>query len=111
MNWCHRKKWQKDTGKEERKDIPKIGTDRHLNVLGHVGIDLASLYQPLLQNHEVLVQQNDICCFLGNIDSCINRNTHICYLHRRCIIDTITHVANLVAISLELENDPSFLVR
>ena len=111
MNWCHRQKRQKNAGEEKRKDIPKIGTDCHLDILGHIGIDLASFYQTFLQNHEVLVKQNDICCFLGNIDSCINRNTNICYFHRRRIIDAITHVANLVAIGLELENNPSFLVR
>ena len=111
MNWCHRQKRQKNAGKKKRKDISKVGTDRHLDILGHVGIDLATFYQPFLQNHKILVQQNDICRFFGYIDCRINRNTNICYLHRRRIIDTITHVANLVAIGLELEDNPSFLVR
>ena len=55
MNWCHGQKRQKNTSEEKRKDIPKVGTDRHLDILGHISIDFAPFNHPFLQNHEILV--------------------------------------------------------
>ena len=43
----------KDAGKEQRKDVPEVRRDRHLDVLGHIGIDLAAFDQAFFKNHQV----------------------------------------------------------
>ena len=35
----------KDAGEEQREDVPEVRRDRHLDVLGHIGIDLAAFNQ------------------------------------------------------------------
>ena len=72
MNRRHGKEGQKDTGKEEGEDVPKIRRDGHLDVLGHIGIDLATFDQAFFEDHQVFVQKDHICCFLGNINSGIH---------------------------------------
>ena len=110
MDRGHWKERKENTGKEKGEDIPEIRRNGHLDVFGHIGINLASFYQAFFEDHQVLIQKDNICCFFGNIDSCINRNTHICYFHRRCIIDAISHITDLVAIRFELQDNACFLV-
>ena len=55
MNGGHRKEGQKDAGKEKREDVPEVRRDRHLDVLGHIGIDLAAFNQTFFKDHQVLI--------------------------------------------------------
>ena len=55
MNGCHGKERQKDAGKEKREDVPEVRRDRHLDVLGHIGIDLAAFNQTFFKDHQVLI--------------------------------------------------------
>ena len=55
MNGSHWKERQKDAGKEQREDVPEVRRDRHLDVLGHIGIDLAAFDQAFFKNHQVLI--------------------------------------------------------
>ena len=41
---------------QQREDIPKIRTDCHLDIFGHIGIDLPDLQRDLFKNHEILIQ-------------------------------------------------------
>ena len=111
MDRGHRKERKENTGKEKRENIPKVGRNGHLDVLGHIGIDFASFYQAFFKDHQVLIQKDNICCFFSNINGCINRNPHICHLHGWSIVDTISHIADLVAICFELKDNACFLIR
>ena len=110
MDRSHWKERKENTGKEKREDIPKVGRNGHLDVLGHVGINFASFYQAFFEDHQVLIQKDNVCCFFGNIDSCINRNPHICHFHRRSIVDPISHISDLVAICFQLQDNACFLI-
>ena len=55
MNRSHWKERQKDAGKEQREDVPEVRRDRHLDVLGHIGIDLAAFDQAFFKDHQVLI--------------------------------------------------------
>ena len=77
MNGSHWKERQKDAGKEQREDVPEVRRDRHLDVLGHIGIDLAAFNQTFFKDHQVLIQKDDICRFLGDIHSGIHGDPNV----------------------------------
>ena len=77
MNGGHRKEGQKDAGKEKREDVPEVRRDRHLDVLGHIGIDLAAFNQTFFKDHQVLIQKDDICRFFSNINSGIHGDPNV----------------------------------
>ena len=77
MNRSHWKERQKDACKEQREDVPEVRRDRHLDVLGHIGIDLAAFNQTFFKDHQVLIQKDDICRFFGDINSSIHRDPNV----------------------------------
>ena len=57
MNGSHWKERQKMLAKSRERDVPEVRRDRHLDVLGHIGIDLAAFNQTFFQDHQVLIRR------------------------------------------------------
>ena len=56
MNRSHWKERQKMLAKS-KEDVPEVRRDRHLDVLGHIGIDLAAFNQTFFKDHQVLIRR------------------------------------------------------
>ena len=53
MHAHHGQEGQQRRGRQHREHIAEVGGCRHLDVLDHVGVGLASLNDALLQNHQI----------------------------------------------------------
>ena len=60
MHAHHRQEGQQRRSCQHREHIAEVGGGGHLDVLNHVGIGLAAFDNALLQNHQILLQQNNI---------------------------------------------------
>ena len=67
MDGQHGQERQEGTGRHHAEHVSEIGAGRHLDVLDDVPERLPSFQYTVFQHHEVLLQQNDVRTFLGNV--------------------------------------------
>ena len=97
-------------GQQHREHIAEVGGCRHLDVLDHVGVGLASLNDALLQNHQVFFKENDVRRFLGYIHGGIHGNADVSGFHSGSIVDAITHEAHRMTVLPEDGHHTGFLI-
>lgn len=68
---------QQTPSREDGEHVAEVRGRRHLDVLDHVGVRLASLDDAFLQHHQVLFKQDDVRRFLGDVHGRIDRNADV----------------------------------
>ena len=61
------------------------GTEGH-RIAGYIAESLASFSDAFVEDHQVLLEQNDICRFFRDIDGGINRNSDVGSFERRPVV-------------------------
>ena len=107
----HRQKRKQCRCRQYGKHVSKVRACRHLDVLDHICICLASFNNSFFQNHQIFFQQHNICGFFRHIYCCINRNSNVCGFHCRSIVNTISHKADCMAIFTKYRHHSRFLIR
>ena len=77
LNRSHGKEWQKGTCPQDAEHVSEVGTGSHADVLDDVGEDFSSLDDTPFQHHQVLLQQNQIGRFLGDVGRGIDRDANV----------------------------------
>jgi len=65
--------------------------------------------QALLQHHQVLLKQNQIRGFLGDVGGGVHRNSDVRRAQGRSVVDSIAHESDDVAIAPEGADDTLFM--
>src|SRR5271165_4287747 len=64
-----------------------------------------------IKRAEILLQQNDVGCVLGDIDRSVDGNAHVGSMQRRRVVDTVAEKADDMAAVLQPKDDPVLLNR
>ena len=64
----------------------------------------------MLQDGQVLLQQDNIRCFFGDVNGIRHRNANVGNMESGGVVDTIAYVSDNVACLFERENEALFLI-
>src|SRR5450830_116478 len=109
MQRQHRQEGQESTCHQDREDIAEVGAGGNLDVLEHVGEGFAAFQHAFFEHHQTLFQQNQIRCFLSDVDGGINGDTDVGCPQRRCIVDAVAHEADHMAQIMQRTYDTFFM--
>ena len=111
MDAFHRQKRQQCGRSQHREHVSEVGGSSHLDIFDHVGIGLAPFNDPLLQNHQILFQKDDVRGLFGDIHGGIHRDADICRFHGGGVIDAVSHKADRMSVAAQRGYDAGLLIR
>ena len=97
LQGAHGQKRQEQARDGHGQHIAKVGAHRGLEVLEQVAVSAAAFDDAALEHAQVLLKQDDIGGFLGNIDGRIDRDAAIARTHGGGVVDAVAHKAHGVA--------------
>jgi len=73
--------------------------------------DLSAFDNALLQDHEVLLQQDQVGRLLGDVSGSIHRDADIRRPQRRSVVNSVAHESDNVPFAPKDADDPLFVCR
>ena len=96
----HGQKRQEGAGPQNAEHVAEVRARPHANVFQNVREYLAALNHAPFQNRQILFEQDQICRFLGDICSRVNRDADVGSLQRGCVVDSVSQKSDYVSLAL-----------
>ena len=105
-----REKRQEQRGPGHAEHVAEIRAGGHKHIFQRIGEGHAALANALHQHAQIMLQQNEIGRFLGDIDGAIDRNADIRGVERRGIVDTVAQISDDIPGRAQRTDDAFFLI-
>ena len=111
LDRSHRQERQKGAGAEHAEHVAEVRARAHLDVLDDVAEHPAAFDDPLLQDQQVLLQQNDVRGFLGDVHRRVHGYADVRGLQRRAVVDAVAEEADDVPFQMQRFDHARLLLR
>ena len=111
MQRQHRQERQEGARHQHAEDVTEVGAGGHFDVFEHIGEGATPFDDALLQHHQALFQQNDICRLAGDIHRAVHGDTDIRRTQGWGIVDAVAHKAHHVPFTTQQSDDAFFVHR
>src|SRR5271165_4789335 len=109
LHWEHRQERQDQGRPCHREHVPEIRAHRHHDELHDIAERSAPFDDAAIQRAEILLQQDDVGCVLGDIDRAVDGYADVGSVQRWGVVYAVAEKADDMAAVLQTKDDPVLL--